>query len=174
MLNSAATIFTMDIYAQHIDKTSSAERRLYVGRIATAVFVLLGCLIAPLPGKFEGVFRYIQMVWGFISPGIVAVFFFGIINRRAPLSAALWGMGLSVPIYSLLNWALPDIAFLNHMAISFAVIVVVMATMTKVNPLPEPVVFAERGEVDLTPSSRARKLAAVIVGLTVLLYVIFW
>jgi hypothetical protein len=49
-----------------------------------------------------------------------------------------------------------------------------MATMTKVNPLPEPVVFAERGEVDLTPSSRARKLAAVIVGLTVLLYVIFW
>ncbi|MEE2876659.1 MAG: solute:sodium symporter family transporter [Candidatus Neomarinimicrobiota bacterium] len=174
MLNSAATIFTMDIYAQHFVKTSSPEKRLRIGRIATGVFVVLGCLIAPLPGKFEGVFRYIQMVWGFISPGIVAVFFFGIINRRAPLSAALWGMALSVPLYGALNWAFPNIAFLNHMAISFTVIVAVMAIITRVNPLPEPVMFVESGEVDLTPSPRARKLAAVIVVLTIFLYIIFW
>ena len=48
MLNSTATIFTMDIYAQHINKTSSTKQQLKIGRIATALFVVLGCLIAPM------------------------------------------------------------------------------------------------------------------------------
>ena len=174
MLNSTATIFTMDIYAQHINKTSSTKQQLKIGRIATALFVVLGCLIAPMPGKFEGVFRYIQMVWGFISPGIVAVFFFGIINRHAPLSAALWGMGLSIPVYGVLNWGFPNIAFLNHMAISFSIIIAVMLIITKINPLSEPVEFKENGELDLTPSSRARKLSIFIIISTILLYIIFW
>lgn len=34
------------------------------GRIATAVIAVAACLLAPLPGRFEGVFNYIQEIWG--------------------------------------------------------------------------------------------------------------
>ena len=114
------------------------------------------------------------MVWGFISPGIVAVFFFGIFNRRAPLAAAMWGMGLSIPVYGFLNWYLPKVAFLNHMAISFIIIIVVMMIITRLHPLSEPVQFEMKNNIDLKPSPYAKKFGFVIIGLTILLYVIFW
>ncbi len=130
--------------------------------------------MAPLPGRFEGVFQYIQMIWGFISPGIVAVFLFGLIFRRAPLSAAMAAMILGAPIYGLLLWSLPDVAFLNHMAITFVVLIVVMGMLTAWRPLPTPVRFDVQPAVDLTPSPLARYCGAAVVVLTVVLYVVFW
>lgn len=102
MLNSASTIFTMDIYKRHLNPKAEPGQVVKVGRYATTVFVIAGCLLAPLPERFSGVFQYIQMVWGFISPGIVAVFFFGLAFRRAPQHAAVMAMILSVPVYGLL------------------------------------------------------------------------
>jgi SSS family solute:Na+ symporter len=68
-INSASTIFTIDIYRQYLNPQANAKRQVYIGRIATAVIALFACLIAPLPGQFAGVFSYIQEIWGFISPG---------------------------------------------------------------------------------------------------------
>ena len=174
MLNSASTIFTMDIYKRHLRPDADPKKIVKIGRIATAFFVVVGCLMAPLPGQFEGVFQYIQMIWGFISPGIVAVFLFGLIFRRAPLSAAMAAMILGAPIYGLLLWSLPDVAFLNHMAITFVVLIVVMGMLTAWRPLPAPVRFDVQPAVDLTPSPLARYFGAAVVVLTVVLYVVFW
>ena len=71
MLNSASTLFTMDIYKRHIRPNADAHRIVRVGRMSTAVFVILGCLLAPFPARFEGVYEYMQLVWGFISPAIL-------------------------------------------------------------------------------------------------------
>lgn len=83
-LNSAATIFTVDLYDKYVEKNASPSRQVLVGRIATAVIVVLACLWAPVISKFEGVFRYIQDLWGFITPGICAAFLIGMVVRLAP------------------------------------------------------------------------------------------
>ena len=145
-----------------------------MGRVATAIFVVAGCLMAPLPGSFEGVFQYIQMIWGFISPGIVAVFIFGLIFRRAPLSAALAAMILGIPVYGVLLWLLPEVAFLNHMAVTFIILVAVMGILTLVKPLPQPVRFTTQSSIDLTPSPLANTLGWIVIVLTILLYIVFW
>lgn len=93
------------------------------------MLVVLACLMAPLPGHFQGVFTYIQMIWGFISPGVVAVFLFGVVVRRAPTAAAWAGLTLGVPLYGLLLWAWPHVAFLNHMALTFILLVGVMGAI---------------------------------------------
>ena len=174
MLNSASTIFTMDLYKRHVRPQADTRRLLTVGRIATAVLAVVGCLIAPLPASFEGVFEYIQKIWGFISPGIVAVFVFGLVFRRAPALAAMAAMIVGPAIYGLLLWQLPEIAFLNHMAITFGALIVLMGIITAVQPLPAPVRFEAVGEIDLTPSRAAKWLGIVVVVLTVALYVYFW
>ena len=89
MLNSASTIFTIDIYQRFLRPAAGPRDLVTVGRVSTAVFVLVGCLLAPLPGRFEGVFQYIQMIWGFISPAVVTVFVFGLLVPRASSSAAV-------------------------------------------------------------------------------------
>lgn len=176
MLNSASTIFTIDLYKRHLRPETSPARLVTTGRIATGVFVLLACLIAPWladPG-FGGIFEYIQKFQGFISPGIVAVFLFGLVARRAPPFVAIVGMLLNIVVYGFLLWRYPEIAFLNHMAITFVVILSVMAFLTALKPLPEPVRLPVVEGIDTTPSVGARRWGMVIVAATIALYVVFW
>ncbi|MDJ0839467.1 MAG: solute:sodium symporter family transporter [Acidobacteriota bacterium] len=174
MLNSASTIFTMDIYKELINPEADEHTTLRMGRIATAALVVLGCLLAPLPARFEGVFTYIQMVWGFISPGIVVVFVLGLILRRAPEAAAVTGMCGSVVIYGLLLWLLPNVAFLNHMAITFFILAVLMVIITLVKPLEKPVVFEVKTDIDIQPSPFAKSGGIVVILATIALYIYFW
>jgi len=176
LLNSASTLFTMDIHKKFIRPKAEAKDLVRVGRVVTAVLVVFGCLIAPLLDNpsFGGIFNYIQMFQGFISPGIVVVFFFGLIVKRAPHAAAMAALLLNIPIYGALLWLLPDVAFLNHMAITFVALVVVMAIITFAKPLPEPVVLPVQGGLDLTPSPGSRIGGFVVIALTVALYIIFW
>jgi len=102
-INSASTIFTIDIYSKYINKAASARRQVRVGRWATAIIAIFACLIAPLPGKFEGVFNYIQEIWGFISPAILAAFLFGLIVKRAPAAAGKTALLLGPVLYGLVR-----------------------------------------------------------------------
>ncbi|NNF26494.1 MAG: sodium/solute symporter, partial [Gemmatimonadetes bacterium] len=174
MLNSAATIFTIDLYQRFRAPDASQQRLVKVGRVATAVLVVIGCLWAPLVAAAGSVFQYIQMFWGFISPGIVAAFAFGMLSPRTPPLAAKGGMLLGVPVYGLLLWRFPDVAFLHHMAITFIAIALFMGLVTRLAP-GEPREMA-RGTtgVNLTPAPGARLWAAAVVVGAAGLYVFFW
>ncbi|MGB1657845.1 MAG: solute:sodium symporter family transporter, partial [Longimicrobiales bacterium] len=174
MLNSASTLFTMDIYKRHMRPDADPHRIVRVGRMSTAVFVIIGCLLAPFPGQFEGVYAYMQLVWGFISPAITAVFVFGLLIPRAPLSAAVSGLLVGPVTYGVLNWQLPEVAFLNHMAFTFLTVVAVMTGFTVLRPRTEPVVYETVSDIDLTPSRGARWGGVFVALTTVALYIVFW
>lgn len=99
-INSASTIFTIDIYKTKINPNADAKKQVFVGRIATAVIAIIACLVAPLPGKFQDVFSYIQEIWGFISPPIVAAFLLGILIPRAPAIAGRLTLILGPILYA--------------------------------------------------------------------------
>ncbi|MCL2005220.1 MAG: sodium:solute symporter, partial [Planctomycetaceae bacterium] len=82
VFNSSSTLFTMDFYKKY--KPAASERHLViVGRIATAVMVILSLLWVPIiqhmPGSLYG---YLQSVQAYIAPPIFAVFFLGIFYKR--------------------------------------------------------------------------------------------
>jgi solute:Na+ symporter, SSS family len=176
MLNSASTIFTMDLFRRHFRPNASQRALVWTGRISTAAFVLVGCSIAPFLGdpRFMGIFTYIQEFQGYISPGILAAFLFGMLFHRAPAAAGVAGLVLTVPIYGFLQWQFGDIAFLNRMAITFAIILVVMYLITRANPLPRPRILPERADFDMSPTPLVKSMAATVIVLTVILYMIFW
>ncbi len=99
-INSASTIFTIDLYKGYLNPDPGPEREVRVGQIATAVIALAACLIGPLPGEFRGVFNYIQEIWGFISPGIVAAFLGGLWFSKAPPLAGRLALLLSPLLYA--------------------------------------------------------------------------
>jgi SSS family solute:Na+ symporter len=176
LLNSVATILTMDIYKRHLKKDASGESLVKIGRWATLVFVLAVCLIAPHLGnpKFKGIFNYIQEFQGYISPGILAAFVFGLFIKRAPAIAGIASLVLCAPIYGFLQWQFGHIAFLNRMAITFVILIVILAVITAIKPLKEPKVMPVKADFDMRSPASLKWLCLLVICATIILYIIFW
>lgn len=175
MLNSASTIFTMDIFYK-LKKDATQTGLVTIGRLSMLVFVAIACIIAPQLGRpeFGGIFSFIQEFQGFISPGVLAVFLFGFLVHKAPRYLGWLGILVNAALYGILKFAVPDLAFLNRMAICFGVVLAIMAILTAVNPLPQPVAMPVNNQIPLESSRSAKIWGWVVVGATLALYVIFW
>jgi SSS family solute:Na+ symporter len=175
MLNSSSTIFAMDIYRK-VKKEPSQFELVSVGRICVVAFVFIAMLIAPRLDnpKFGGIFTFIQEFQGFISPGILSIFLFGVLVHRAPRACGTVGLIINPILYGALKHFAPDIAFLNRMAICFFVILAVLAIMTVLKPLPEPVTLPVNEMMDMRTDPRTKIFGVAVVLLTLTLYVIFW
>jgi SSS family solute:Na+ symporter len=175
MLNSASSIFTMDLYRKHLVRGASEMHLVRVGRACVVVFVIIGCWLAPKLGdpQFGGIFKFIQEFQGYISPGILAAFVFGLLVRRAPAAAGIAALLGNPAVYGLLSWLAPGIPFLDRMAVSFTGIIAVMALITWRRPLPAPVEMPQNPSMDLTPSTSAKWVGGVVVVIILSIYWIF-
>ena len=60
MLNSTATIFTMDIYKQLINKEASESKTVNVGRLSAFIALIIASIMAPLLGGIDQAFQFNQ------------------------------------------------------------------------------------------------------------------
>ncbi len=118
MLNSTATIFTMDIYRPLINPNASQGGLVNVGRLTAAVALVIAISLAPQLKNLGQVFQYIQEYTGVVSPGILAVFLLGLFWKKTTNNAAIWGVVLSVPIafyFKVAQNGWSDSAFFVHL-----------------------------------------------------------
>jgi len=176
LLNSVSTLLTMDLYKRHLKKDASSESLVKIGRLANLIFVFCVCLLAPHLGdpRFKGIFNYIQEFQGYISPGILAAFIFGLFSQKTPPAAGITSLLACVPIYGFLKWQFGQIAFLNRMAITFIILVIIMAIITLLRPLREPRKLPVQTNFDLRPAPALKWLGPLIIIITLTLYAIFW
>src|SRR6059036_2949823 len=98
VFNSASTLVTLDFYKK-LRPDASEARLVNMGRIATAVMVLLGLLWVPFIHLISSqLYIYLQSVQAYISPPIAACFILGILwtrlNGAGALSSLLTGFVL--------------------------------------------------------------------------------
>lgn len=98
MLNSTATIFTMDIYKQYINPTADDRATVRMGRISAVVALVIASVMAPLLGGIDQAFQFIQEYTGVVSPGILAVFILGLFWKKTTNKGAITGALVSIPI----------------------------------------------------------------------------
>ncbi len=98
MLNSTATIFTMDIYKPYFNKEAKGKAIVNVGRLTAFIALVIAVILAPQLANLGQVFQYIQEYTGIVSPGILAVFMLGLFWKKTTNNAAIWGVMLSIPI----------------------------------------------------------------------------
>jgi len=131
MFNSTSTIFTMDIYKQHINKKASEHQLVKIGRItALASLVIAAIAVQPLLGGLDQAFQYIQEYSGFIYPGIIVVFGLGLLWKRASSNAAVWTSILTIPMGILFKVAFPDMPFQFRMGYIFIVLFLIFVALT--------------------------------------------
>lgn len=188
MLNSASTIFTMDLYKRHVNPGASQRTLIWTGRTTTLIFVVIGSVIAYFLKYFpSGIFNFIQEFQGFLSPGVLGAFLLGFIIKRAPAAAGVAALVVNLITYAVLlvffsnyeffanlHLTIYPIAFLNRMAISFGVVILTMIIITIAKPLSEPKKLPVREEFDMKPTPSVLWLGALVIIVTVALYIIFW
>jgi SSS family solute:Na+ symporter len=139
MLNSASTIFTMDLYRQFLNREASQTGLVWLGRSMTVVFVLIGGFLAPMldDPSFGGVFQFVQQYQGYIWPGTVAVFVIAFLSKRTPGSAGVAALISGPIIYGALQSFAPEIHFLVQVAMAFAMVCGLMLLFRLAAPLKE-------------------------------------
>lgn len=176
MLNAASTIFTMDLWKRYFRPESSEKALVLTGRTTVAIFAAIGCLVAPLLGnpRFGGIFTFIQEFQGFISPGILAVFLFGFFVPRANRWSGAVGLLICPVTFGILKVALPSLAFLDRMAVTFFIVLAILTAMTVLSPKTDADALERSPGIELTSSPGAKVAGAFVVVLTLALYAIFW
>jgi len=92
LLNSVATLVTMDFYAK-FSPDSSSKKRVTIGRIVSVTVLIIAVLWAPQIGsRFGTLLKYYQEMLSMLAPPIVAAFIIGIFWKRANAKGAFAGL----------------------------------------------------------------------------------
>mgnify|MGYP006279032417 CR=1 FL=1 len=176
MMNSASTIFTMDLYRNYADEKTLSERRLVrVGRIVALICIVVATMLAPQLASLDQVFQYIQEYTGFISPGVLAIFILGLFWKKATPNAALVSAVLSIPLSAGFKYWLPEVAFLNRMMIVFIASMVLIVVFSLIENKGEDHPKAiDVSDVEVERDPVFNVAAFGILGITAALYFVFW
>jgi SSS family solute:Na+ symporter len=175
MLNSASTIFTMDIYKVYINKDASEKKTVNIGRMTAAGALVIAGFLAPLMGNIPQMFQYIQEYTGLVSPGILAVFLMGLFWKKSTSKAAIIGVIVSIPIALLLKIPAVDLPWMDQMFYTMLLSMVIIAgvSMTSSKDIDDPKGIPLTAETFKTGSVFNISAYAIIIILAVL-YAVFW
>jgi len=177
LLNAMSTIVTMDLYKRLWKKDKPDEHYVKVGRIATVLIVIAGCLYAPLMQKSQGMFMTLQEVGGLFAPGICAAFLFGLFWKRTARAAGAGALMLSVPVYGLFFFlqkfkVIAPMPFLHRIGLTFLIICACVVILTLIQPQKD-CSAAHKSNLDMHSPLSVKILAALVMLVIAALYMVF-
>ncbi|HDS83745.1 MAG TPA: Na+/glucose cotransporter [Phycisphaerales bacterium] len=89
--NASAALFTIDFYSK-LRPEATQKRIVWVGRVATAVMVLIGLAWIPVIKGGKGLYDYLQGIQSYLAPPIFVVFFLGVFSKRLNAKGCLWAL----------------------------------------------------------------------------------
>ncbi|MFA5418172.1 MAG: sodium/sugar symporter [Bacteroidales bacterium] len=175
MLNSTATIFTMDIYKPYINKDAGNKQLVTTGRITVLVALALATSVANSLGSIPQMFQYIQEYTGLVSPGILAVFLMGLFWKKTNVKGAIVGILTSIPVALALKFLPLEMPFLDQMLytllITMTVIVGVSLSTGAGDDNPKAIPLLKETFV----TGKAFNISAYVMMIVlVVLYLVFW
>lgn len=150
VLNSTATILTLDIYKRLLNPRTSEKHFVRMGMWSSVVILAISIVLAGYISRFEGsLFVYIQSLYAFFAPPFGAIFVLGVLFRRingpGAVTAVFFGFvfGIGVKLYvefvqchvtwlepyamqAIINWAL-------------CVVVCIVVSLATAPPRPEQI-----------------------------------
>ncbi len=180
MLNSASTIYTMDIYKPYIapkvkEKTGKDVSLVLVGQISAALFLIIAILIAPALGSIGQMFQYIQEYTGLVSPGILALFLLGLFWKKTTNKGAVTGVLLSIPIALALKFLPIDMPFIDQMFYTCLLTMAIIVMVSLCTCENDDDVKAISLTSSMFQTKRDFHIAAyAILILLVVIYTVFW
>lgn len=172
VLNSAATIFSLDIYKKMIRKTASDKELVRAGKLSSVALAVFSILIAPLVGYApEGLYQLMQQLNGIFFIPIASILLAGMFIPKISATGAKVGLVTGLSFYLLTTFIIEvDIHFIHIWGIEFVLNLVVMYLVSVKFPRTTQMKMPEKPILDMTPWKYAKPLSLVLAMVTVLIY----
>lgn len=176
VINSAATIYTMDIYKIFLNKEASEKKMVSMGVIVSSIVVVFAILVAPFMAYApEGIYQLLQTLNGlfFVPLGtiIIAGFFFKKVSAAGVKTALIIGMA-----FYLMSELFVDtgIHFVHIWGIMFVGMIGIMYLVSYFYPVENEFQIRDVEVVDLKEWKYAKPVAVILVVVTIGIYVLLW
>ena len=174
-INSASTLFSLQFYKGYINREANEEKIVSVGKKFGIALAATSIIIAPMLGKMQSIFEYLQKVNGIYSVPIIAIFLLGILTKHIPAIGAKIGMAVGFISYAyFVFFPIENFHWLHMYFISFTWSIMVMLLIGYLKPkTDEEIKESDKRDpapVDMTPWVKAKEVSIAIVGTTVAIY----
>lgn len=175
LLNSAATLFVLDIYQPYKKTNLSDQQLIKVAKIASVIIALFSFVVSPLLQYApEGLFQIIRIFTGFYNIPVITVVLVGLFTKRVPGFAAKVAISFHVIAYGILKFVIDvDINFIHIYAILFVIELAIMLVIGYWMPMAKPWQFINNSQVDMTPWRYGFPVAITMVSCVIIIYLLF-
>ena len=145
VVNSTATIFTLDIYQKFLRPRQTQKQIVQTGMWVSVIILVLSIILGRYIEFFgEGLFVYIATLYAFFAPPFAAVFLLGLFSKRTNASAALitiiLGFATGMMLKFLVNQYPDQLAWLapynNQGFVNWAICFVFCIVISRFTPPP--------------------------------------
>ncbi len=181
LLNSAATLFSLDVYAPARERTGKGKvddaELVRVAKIASVVIALFSFIVAPMLSLApEGLWQIIRIFTGFYNIPTIVIVIVGLFTARVPALGAKIVIIFHVIAYGVIRFGLSDVVtlhFIHLYAVLFVIEVGIMLVCGWLAPRKEAWQFTRDEQVDMTPWAYAKPLAVTLFSCVVATYLLF-
>jgi len=177
LINSAATLFCLDVYAPLMKREVSDREMLRVAKLASIGIALFSFVVAPLLQYApEGLWQIVRIFTGFYNIPVIAIVMMGLFTKHVPALGPKIVIVFHIIAYGLLQFVLDDyidIHFLHLYAILFFIEIGIMLGIGKLNPRKEAWTYHRKELIDLTPWRFLIPCAVTLSSCVIGLYLLF-
>ena len=174
VLNSAATIFSVDVYKRHIRKDAGEKRLVWVGRATSSILAFFAILSAPLvAGAPDGLYQLLQQLNGIFFIPIASIMLAGFFVKRISATGAKAALVFGLLFYIFTTFIFKvEIHFIHVWGIEFVLNMILMLVVSHFYPGKTFDYRSEAPLIDMKGWRYTRHLSVVLVIITLAIYIL--
>jgi SSS family solute:Na+ symporter len=173
VLNSAATIFSIDVYKQLIDKDISDVKLVRIGKLTTTILAIFSILVAPMVADApDGLYQLLQQLNGIFFIPIASIILAGFFLKKVSAAGAKAALIVGLTFYITTTFILKsDTHFIHIWGIEFLLNLAVMFAVSHFYPADKEFVEKDLHILNMKSWKYARSMSIALCLITVLIYI---
>jgi SSS family solute:Na+ symporter len=174
VLNSAATIFSIDVYQRIFNTDAGDKKSVRVGKITASILAVAAIATAPfVANASEGMYQLLQQLNGIFFIPIASIMLGGFFFKQISATGAKVALVVGLVFYVVTTFILQvDIHFIHIWGIEFVLNVAIMFVFSYFYPAKKTFVIKDVKAVVLEEWKYTKAMSIALVVITVAIYVL--
>ena len=174
VLNSAATIFSIDFYKNHIDKNISENKLVKIGKLTTLILAIFAIIVAPIMANApDGLYQLLQKLNGIFFIPIASIMIAGFFTKSISAIAAKISLFVGLLFYINVTFIFKsDIHFVHVWGIEFVLNTVTMFVFSYIFPHKKKEERRIENHIELIEWKYAKGISFIIAFITISIYIL--